>query len=127
MKWLQGTWVVSKAEAAGLPESNEHLNKKMVIDGNTMTTEGKGKARIEIRVDRYPKEIDMIALDEPGLPPAPGIYRMDGDKLVLCLSGHTRVRVGAGQPKQEMKLGKRPTKFAGTDESLLLTLVREEK
>jgi uncharacterized protein (TIGR03067 family) len=92
MDALQGTWL-----AVALQDEDRHApvtvikQFRLVIKGDKMTfaVEGPGEAReAEFRLD--PKQ-DPPAIDVtfPQSKPLPGIYKLEGDKLTICLPTKT--------------------------------------
>jgi uncharacterized protein (TIGR03067 family) len=112
---IEGTWIVVSAVISG--DDNRFFR------GNTLTLKGgrftynKGgeeeQAPYKIDASATPKRLDI----KPGVKDeiTPAIYKLDGDKLTLCIAG----LIG----------GKRPTEFKSTSGSgdLLLELRREKK
>jgi uncharacterized protein (TIGR03067 family) len=91
---LQGTWVADSAEFAGRPLSADHAKKTILVfaGGQIRFTMPDGKIERGIfKLDSAvtPKEIDVI--DETEQKGLLGIYRFDGDQLVVCM-GQDRVR-----------------------------------
>jgi RNA polymerase sigma factor (sigma-70 family) len=121
---LQGEWKPEYVEINGRPQKMEHYNKmRLVIKGDKLTL-GRNDghdATGSVRVDstKRPKEIDLITTHPAGdLLTNPGIYKFEGDKLIICYAPH----LDAGQL--------RPTEFETAKEGgRLWALVRsaEEK
>jgi uncharacterized protein (TIGR03067 family) len=114
---LVGTWSVEKAEFDGLDWSDSYQSAKFKIAAGgkytfAMNLVGEEAGAITLDPAKSPKEMDMAA--EAG--PTKGrvqsaIYKLDGDKLTVCLS---------------MYEGKHPTEFETKTNSarILLTYKR---
>jgi RNA polymerase sigma factor (sigma-70 family) len=110
---LQGTWVAVSAEKGGKAAPDEFLTSlKITFAGDKITVRGGGDAKegtFKLDPAKKPKEIDLMHEGKT----AQGIYRLDGDKLTLCLDDADKGR---------------PTEFkskAGT--GLVLMVLRREK
>lgn len=82
---LQGVWIAESVDSLGQPLPAERA-KQMRLEftgSNLRVTMGKQADAGTFKLDptANPKEIDAIG-DEGG---TPGIYRFDGDKLILCI------------------------------------------
>jgi len=85
---LEGTWVVTYNEAYGwpLPERNGAL---FVINGDRIKrSTDAGDQRFSLDESATPKRIDFYDEQQAAIL---GIYRLDGDELVICTNG------GAGE------------------------------
>ena len=119
---LEGTWVVVKSEVAGIKDDSSSKvirtytfkdSKVIIKNGDEVATE----APFEIDPKKSPKTIDFDfpvkdAKQNPKKEKTPGIYKFEGEMLIVC---HTVW----GFP--------RPKKFS-TDEkekSILITMKRE--
>ena len=101
-KKLQGEWRVVEAEANGkkaAKDDYEIANMRIVIDGAGITfapRDGNGKERkktFKLDPSKSPKEIDTTSLDgKEKDQTAAGIYKLDKDKLTICISKDPTIR-----------------------------------
>lgn len=120
-KALQGGWAIDAATLAGRDHGEDFQGMKLVIAGEKFTIEfGKNSDKGTFTLDpaKSPKRIDIkTSPDGPFKGKTlPGIYELNGDKLVLCLDAD-------GRPDA------RPTKFEAKEmtRAMLLTYKREKK
>jgi RNA polymerase sigma factor (sigma-70 family) len=117
---IQGTWQAVKMESEGREATEDEVKKgKFVIKGDKLTTvrpDGfTSESDITIDPAQRPKTIDLVPQTGPDTEKGKtfrGIYKLDGDTLILCMNG----------PEME-----RPKEFkteAGT-QVMLITLKRE--
>jgi RNA polymerase sigma factor (sigma-70 family) len=114
---IQGTWVAVAVEEGGkkIPEDEvKDKNFEMVFAGDKVTLPIKGESKeagYKLDSTRKPKQIDLIVSKTET---AEGIYELNGDKLVLCIT----------KPDH----GDRPTKFDSADgrERILIVLKRKK-
>jgi uncharacterized protein (TIGR03067 family) len=112
---IEGTWVVVSATKDGKPGEEIQDDKLTFKDGllthASKKTEGKGTYKLD--PSAKPSTIDIV--EEGKDKPFRGIYRLEGDKLVICMS------IAADD--------KRPTEFAAKAGSgqMLVELKREKK
>jgi uncharacterized protein (TIGR03067 family) len=90
---LQGVWLIVTIEHNGRTEQGRD-GARIIISGKKMTSHFAGGRRVvsEIRVDdtREPKEIDIVSAGRV----YPGIYRIEGDTLRICIN-----ETGAARPQ----------------------------
>lgn len=118
---IQGTWRLVSRERDGKAESEETIKDVVMInDGNkftfTASTSGSKATKGTFKLDasKKPRAMDRIPADGPQKGKTlPAIYKLEGDKLTLCVS-----LTGKG----------RPTQFATKPKSgLLLAVFEREK
>jgi uncharacterized protein (TIGR03067 family) len=126
---LQGSWEVTAMEMGGKATAAKDLpgkvtvtftGEKMEMDGPLAAAEGEKPVppafTVKLDPSKNPKAIDTVALTGRFKGKTqPGIYRLEGDELTLCL------------PNQEAKV--RPTEFespAGS-ELVVMTLKRSKE
>jgi len=126
---LQGSWEVTTMEMGGKATAAEDLpgkvtvtftGEKMVMDGPLAAPEGEKPVppafTVKLDPSENPKAIDTVALTGRFKGKSqPGIYRLEGDELTLCL------------PNQEAK--GRPTEFTSPAGSVfvVMTLKRSKE
>jgi uncharacterized protein (TIGR03067 family) len=90
LKALQGTWVTSE---------NDNLDAKWIFKGSTMTTTVNGMEYVgKVKPDDKAKPYSTLDIDLTEGPEdakgksAKGIYKFDGEKLIICVGspGHDR-------------------------------------
>ena len=81
LKQLDGRWIIVKVENGELPE--KAVERVVTFTSKKLVWGTKGTASIKIDPTRNPKWIDiqMDDLDEH----CPGIYKFDGDRLIIVL------------------------------------------
>lgn len=119
VKELQGEWQFVRIERNGQAVALEQLRKsKITIVKQTLVWADNGKDEtwfFEVNPAKTPREFDLIANDGDIALGVPGIYRLDKDRLSICLGFNDGC--------------KRPTTFknqTGT-ENLLMVLERAKK
>jgi uncharacterized protein (TIGR03067 family) len=115
-KRLEGTWKFVSLTSDGDEAKQEFIQKaRWVIQGKTITFPGPNEGKITFEVDpsRSPKTIDMTSVAGPGKT-AEGIYKIEGERLMICLPGGKRE--SPGRP--------RPVEFSGGEGMSLLVLER---
>src|SRR5262249_7989323 len=90
---LQGTWVPVSAEKGGKPAPEAVLTSvKVTFSGDRLTVQVEGetkKGTFRLDPTRSPKQIDLM---RDGQEPTEGIYRLDRDRLGICLDDARRGR-----------------------------------
>jgi uncharacterized protein (TIGR03067 family) len=119
LKALEGTWVIDAATADGETHTDLFEGMKLILKGNEYTikfAENSDRGTFTIDPDKSPKWIDVKTGEKgpfKGLT-LPGIYKLEGGKLVVCCQADGK---------------KRPTEFESKvkTRNLLLTYKRETK
>jgi uncharacterized protein (TIGR03067 family) len=114
---LDGTWVVVKMERGG-QENEDSKGDELTIAGNQFKVKRKNgdmKGAVKLNAKATPKAIDLILTDGPQQGTALGIYKLDKERLMVCLN----------QPDAT----DRPTEFASKVDSqyMLVTLEKQKK
>lgn len=100
---IQGTWVVVSAERDGAPVPPESLKArevKMIFEANRIVAK-MGEMSVTLGTftldsSKSPKTYDRTYPDGT---PRRGIYKLDGDKLTICVSGLGKDRPSAFSTK----------------------------
>ena len=94
---VQGEWLPTTAELAGVPFPDQILKTiKLIVKGDKYTTTvGKqvDQGTIKLKPDAKPKEMDIVGVEGPNKGKTiQAIYERDGDTLRICydLSGKGR-------------------------------------
>lgn len=119
LKSLEGTWVLDAATLDGRDHALDFDGMKLILKGTDYAIEfgnNSDKGTITIDLAKSPKWID-IKTGEKGPfkgKTLPGIYKLEGDKLVLCCHADAE---------------KRPSDFDAKSKTrnMLLTYKREKK
>jgi uncharacterized protein (TIGR03067 family) len=120
---IVGEWIGEKAIAGGkeLPVPPGGISFTFMADGQMMVKEGvkrekadTGSYKLDPKKD--PAEIDLVPPMKKNDPIVQGIYKLDGDTLILCF--------GRGAPGKE-----RPKKFESPEGSdlIVITMKRAKK
>lgn len=119
LKALQGTWNISAATLAARDHIDDFAGMKLVVKGTdyTITLPGNNdKGAIKLDASKSPKHIDLTTQKDGPFKGRnlAGIYKLDGDTVVLCLNSE----------KPE-----RPAKFEAPAKTplVLLTFKRDTK
>jgi uncharacterized protein (TIGR03067 family) len=119
VKAFAGNWVIADAQLDGRDHTDDFQEMKLAIEGTRFTIKLEGNDDVgTFKLDpaKSPKWIDITTSPKGAFKgkTLPGIYKWDGDKLVLCLHADATAR---------------PTKFdAGPKtRAMLLTYTREKK
>jgi uncharacterized protein (TIGR03067 family) len=117
---FQGTWDVTKLEQTGddLTDTFKGETATMAFDGNRYTfTLGEEVEKGTFKLDEKAKTLDLVIVEGTNKGKKQlGIYKLDGNKLTLCLA------------EEGAKV--RPTKFGTTEdgpEFVMFTLKRRAK
>lgn len=119
LKALGGTWTIDAATLAGRDHLNDFKGMKLILTKSDFTiefAENSDKGTFSINPEKSPKWID-IKTGEKGPfvgKTLPGLYKIEGDKLILCVDSDGKTR---------------PEKFEAPakSRSMLLTYRREKK
>ena len=106
---LQGFWQVIAMKIGAKPAAEKSISKiRVLIEGNAISMNGSRERLFQYRIDEtaMPKKIDIPTEREP----LRAIYKLDGDKLQLCIP----------QPEG----GERPTGFDAVGTNISMTLER---
>jgi uncharacterized protein (TIGR03067 family) len=85
---MQGTWHAVAMETKGVRSGADEIKKlKLIVKKDEFSVKMNGEdhvsAKLVIRADKKPKEVDLV--QETG-PVYKGIYEIDGDKLKICVT-----------------------------------------
>jgi len=113
---LQGEWTMVSMETKGMKAGDKVVKQyKLTIKGDQWTvTTLKGGARATFKIDpsKNPKTIDLtFELNKKGTP-SRGIYKLEGDTLILCRAAGDR---------------ERPKEFKTTEEAGILVVWKRAK
>jgi uncharacterized protein (TIGR03067 family) len=89
---LQGTWEVVSAEGQGTDPVRDR-GKRLAFDGDLIRFSGVGvgvDASFKLYPDRSPPWIDIT--NRMAKRTTPGIYRLEGDRLTVCLGNPASAR-----------------------------------
>jgi uncharacterized protein (TIGR03067 family) len=118
-KPLAGTWAIHAATLGGRDHLDDFKSMVLTVDGTKYEVgfaTVKDEGTLSVGANKEHKTIDLKT--KPGGlfkgRSMPGIYKFDGDKLVICLNTETQDR---------------PSKYEAPERSpiMLLTFVREKK
>lgn len=119
LKLLEGTWVLDDATLGGRDHKEDFKGMKLAVMGTAYTIdfgENSDKGTLTVNGEKNPKWIDITTKKDGPFKgrTLPGVYKLDGGKLVLCLNSE--------KPD-------RPEKFEAPLKTplMLLTFVREKK
>lgn len=119
LKALEGTWTIDAAMLAGRDHLDDFKGMKLILAKNDFTiefAENSDKGTFTINAEKSPKWIDIkTGAKGPFFGRMlPGLYKMEGEKLILCVDSDGKVR---------------PEKFEAPAKSriMLLTYQREKK
>jgi uncharacterized protein (TIGR03067 family) len=119
LKALEGAWILDAAELEGRDHTDDFAGMKLILKGTDYTIEfgeNSDKGTFTINVEKKPKWIDIqTGAKGPFMGKLlPGIYKIDGDKLILCAHADAKTR---------------PTEFDAKEKTrnMLLTYKREKK
>src|SRR6476620_3769727 len=119
LKALEGAWVLDAATADGMDHTDLFAGMKLILKGNEYTikfAENSDKGTFTLDPDKSPKWIDIKTGEKgpfKGLT-LPGIYKIEGEKLVVCLQADGKKRPAEFDAKQKTR-------------NMLLTYKREKK
>jgi uncharacterized protein (TIGR03067 family) len=108
---LQGAWHLSVLEVDGqVMPPDAAAGSRIVITGDSFASSGMGgtyAGTVEIDPTKTPKHLDLRFTDGHAAGTRnPGIYRLDGNNLTICLAtrGTTRPKTFATKPKSGLAL-----------------------
>ncbi len=110
LKAIEGTWQVTSVLQGGIPWPEDMVRGNTFrFSGNRLemsSSEDKYSVQFMYGIDptKNPSTIDWMSLIGEGTMPTPGIYRLEGDELTICVSNIDR----DGRP---MESSGRPTEF----------------
>jgi uncharacterized protein (TIGR03067 family) len=123
---LSGTWVVVAAEQDGKPFKFPPKGTRYTFAGGKVTVgakKGEGKVVYTFRADpkKNPTEVDLFREEGGRKVTLRGIYRIEKDRLVLCLG----VASPSGEDGKVIE-GKRPAAFKSGPRIHMVTFEREK-
>lgn len=106
VKELQGAWAIHAATLSGRDHLDDFQGMTLTVTGEKYTIEfGPNSDHGTITVDaaKSPKWIDVTTRKDGPFKgrTLPGIYKLDGGKLVLCLDSEAKARPTAFEAKEK--------------------------
>src|SRR5262245_27712809 len=119
LKALEGNWVIDAAKLDGRDHTDDYAGMRLILKGTDYTIEfgeNSDKGTFSVNAEKMPKWIDIkTGAKGPFMGKTlPGIYKIDGDKLVLCCHADAETRPGDFDAKSKTR-------------NMLLTYKREKK
>lgn len=106
LRSLEGVWLFDTLEVDGVPVPNEAIaESRLLIDGDRFRMESpeatyEGIFNIDVETDPHHIDIEFVAGPEAGNWNY-GIFRLDGEKLELCLDMRGQLRPAAFETKPD--------------------------
>jgi uncharacterized protein (TIGR03067 family) len=106
VKELQGAWVLHAATLAGRDHLDDFAGMTLTVTGETYAIdfgENSDKGTLTVDAAKSPKWIDVTTRKDGPFKgrTLPGIFKLDGGKLVLCLDSEAKARPTAFEAKEK--------------------------
>jgi uncharacterized protein (TIGR03067 family) len=113
---LQGDWMMVSSETSGkkAPDNIVKISSVSIKGDQWLAKLGGRETKFTIKVDptKSPRTIDFTGPSSTGEVTSPGVYKLEGDSLTVCIAGR-----GKDRPKE----------FKSEDGSMLLVYKRAGK